>query len=33
MREIGTRFASGVCHLVIVQMLRNELRARVGIGS
>lgn len=33
MREIGTRFALGVCDLVIVRMLRNELRARVGIGS
>lgn len=33
MREIETRFASGVCDLVIVRMLRNELRARVVIGS
>lgn len=33
MREIGTHFVSCVCALVIVQMLRNELRTRVGIGS
>ena len=33
MGEIGTHFVSGVCDLVIVRMLRNELRARVGIGS
>ena len=33
MGDMWTHFASGVCHLVIVQMLRNELRARVGIGS